>query len=175
MQQLASATTASNIQVIKSIVGRQPSEEQASPQLRVRRSTTQKGQTLNKLLSILDKTTTFQEIELAVTYEEELQQSQSAVNDAQLRAYLDVDLHSFSATEIKNAKLIAVESLQGTYDTVSRTSLTAAQLQRVIQPTWIMQERSSKDGLLSLKARLVDTSFKQQLLTRHQVLQLHHT
>ena len=105
-------------------------------------------------------------IELAATSKEELKKSQSAVNgvnDVQLRTYINDDLSLFSATEIKNAKLTAVERLQGTYDQLPRTSLTTQQLKQVTQPVWTMHEASSKEGLPSLKASLVDTSFKQQL------------
>ena len=47
---------------------------------------------------------------------------------------------------------------------MSRTSLTAQQLQQVIQTTWAIQERSSQEGEASLKARILDKSFKQQIL-----------
>ena len=167
VQQPASATTALIEQVIEPTSRRQPSEEQASQQQPMRRSKKQKGseQIATKLHSILAKARTFQEIELGVnTSEEELGESQSAVKDAQLRAYFDDDLSLFSAEEIKKAKQKEGESLRDTYQQVSRASLTAQQLQHVIQTTWAIQERSSQEGEASLKAKIVDTSFKQQIL-----------
>ena len=133
----------------------------------MRRSKKQKGseQIANKLHSILEKARTFQEIELAVNSSEaEVKKSKAAVKDAQLRAYFEDDLSLFSAEEIKKAKQKEGESLRGTYEQVSRASLTAQQLQHVIQTTWAIQERSSQEGEASLKARIVDTSFKQQIL-----------
>ena len=69
----------------------------------------------------------------------------------------------FSAEDIGQAKQKAGESLKGTYDQVSRSSLTVQQLKHVTKTTWAIQARSSK-GATSLAARLVDTNFKQQLL-----------
>ena len=112
----------------------------------MRRSKKQKGsgQIASKLHSILEKARTFQEIELAVNAsEEEFRESQAAVKDAQLQAY---DLSLFSAEEIKKAKQKEGESLRGTYEQVSRASLTAQQLQQVIQTTWSIQERPSQEG-----------------------------
>ena len=86
------------------------------------------------------------------------------MKDAQLRAYFEDDISLFSAEEIKKAKQKEGESLKGTYEQVSRANLTAQQLQHVIQTTWAIQERSSQEGEASLKARMVDKSFKQQLL-----------
>ena len=166
VQQPASATTALIVQVIEPTSRRQPSEEQASQQQPLRRSKKQKGteQIASKLPSILEKARTFQEIELAVnTSEEEARESQAAVKDAQLRAYFEDDLSLFSAEEIKKAKQEEGESLKGTYEPVSRANLTAQQLQHVIQTTWAIQERSSQEGEASLKARMIDKSFKQQL------------
>ena len=47
---------------------------------------------------------------------------------------------------------------------MSRASLTAQQLQHVIHTTWAIQEKSSQDGEASSKARILDKSFKQQIL-----------
>ena len=113
--------------------------------------------------SVIDSTSSSPPSDAQVTSEEQLKKSQADVTDAQLRAYFNDDLSLFSAEEIKKAQLTAAESLQGTYDQVSRTSFTAQQLQHVFQPAWTMQERSSKEGTISLKARLVDTSVKQQI------------
>ena len=118
----------------------------------------QKGssQTASKLNSILEKARSIQEIELAVNAsEEEIRQPQAAVKEAQLQAYFEDDLSLFPAAEIK--------SLRGTYDQVSKESLTAQQLQQVIQTTWAVEERASQDGAASLKARIVDNSFKHQI------------
>ena len=159
VQQPASATTALNKQVVDPISRRQSSEEQASQQQPVTRSKKQKGseEIGNKLNSILEKARTFQEIELAVnTSGEELRESQAAVKDAQLRAYFADDLSLFPAEEIKKAKQKAGESLRGTYEHVSRASLSAQQLQHVIQTTWAIQEQSSQEGEASLKARILE-------------------
>ena len=167
VQQPASATTALIAQVIEPTSRRQPSEEQASQQQPVRRRKKQKGseEIANKLHSILEKASTFQEIELAVnTSEEELRDSQAAVQDAQLQAYFADDLSLFPAEETKKAKQKAGESLRGTYEQVSRASLSAQQLQHVTQTTWAIQEQSSQQGEASLKARILDKSFKQQIL-----------
>ena len=83
---------------------------------------------------------------------------------AQLHAYFEDDLSLFSAEEIKKAKQKAGESLRGTYESVPRASFTEQQLQHVIQTTWAMQEQSSQEGEASLKARILDKSFKQQIL-----------
>ena len=165
VQQPASATTAL-IKTVKPTSRRQPSEEQASHQQPVSSNKQQEGsaQIDNKLQSLLEKARTLQEIELVVnTSEEEARESQAAMKDAQLRAYFDDDLSLFSAEEIKKAKQKAGESLKGTYDQVSRSSLAARQLKHVIQTTWAIQARSSQEGEASLTARVVDTSFKQQL------------
>ena len=168
VQQPASATTALIAQDIEPTSRRQPSEEQASQQQPLRRSKKQKGseQIANKLQSILEKARTFQEIELAVnTSEEEARESQAAVKDAQLRAYFEDDLSLFSAEEIKKAKQKEGESLRGTYQQVSRASLTAQQLQHVIQTTWAIQERSSTRRRSKLESKnLLTTSFKQRIL-----------
>ena len=169
-QQLASATTALTKQDVEPPSRRQPSEEQASQHQPVRRSKEQKGTgpIASKLHSILEKARTFQEIELAVNSSEaEAKESKAAVQDAHLKAYFEDDLSLFPAEEIKKAKLKEGESLRGTYEQVSRASLTAQQLQHVIQTTWAIQERSSAEGEASLKARIVDNSFKQQILDLH--------
>ena len=120
VQQPASATTALIEQVIDPTSRRQPSEEQASQQQPVRRSKKGSEEIANKLHSILEKARTFQEIELAVnTSEEELRESQAAVQDAQLQAYFADDLSLFPAEEIKKAKQKEGESLRGTYEQVS--------------------------------------------------------
>ena len=98
------------------------------------------------------------------TSEEEIRASQAAVQDAQLQAYFEDDLSLFPAEEIKKAKQKEGESLRGTYEQVSRASLSAQQLQHAIQTTWAIQEKSSQDGEASLKARIVDKSFKQRIL-----------
>ena len=69
----------------------------------------------------------------------------------------------FPAEGITKAKQAAGESLKGAYQSVPRTSFTAHQLQRVIQTTWSVQEQSSRQGKVSLKARILDAGFKQQL------------
>ena len=166
VQQLASATTALIAPVIDPNLRRQPSEEQASHQQHESRSTNQKGTDAiaHKLQSILEKARSFQEIELAVNPSEEaLQEAQEALQSAQLHASFDDDLSLFSAEEINKAKQKAGESLRGTYGQVSRASLTAQQLQQVIQTTWAFDERSSREGEVSLRARIVNTSFKQQI------------
>ena len=162
MQQLASATTALIKQDVEPTSRRQPSEEQASQQQPERRSKKQKGSVLtaNKLHSILEKARTFQEIELAVNSSEaEVKESKAAVQDAHLKAYFEDDLSLFPAEEIKKAKLKEGESLRGTYEQVSRASLTAQQLQHVIQTTWAIQERSSTEG----EAKLESKNCRQQL------------
>ena len=104
-------------------------------------------------------------IELAVNSSEaEVKESKAAVQDAHLKAYFEDDLCLFPAEEIKKAMLKEGESLRGTYEQVSRASLTAQQLQHVIQTTWAIQEKSSQDGEGSLKARIPEKSFKQQIL-----------
>ena len=133
----------------------------------MRRSKKQKGseEIANKLHSILEKARTFQEIELAVnTSEEESRESQAAVKDAQLPADFEDDLSLHPAEQIKKAKQKEGESLRGTYEPVPRASFTAQQLQHVLQTTWAIQEQSSQDGEASLKARILDKSFKQQIL-----------
>ena len=55
VQQLASATTTSNLPFSEPTLRRQPSEEKASPQQRARRSQTQKGPTHHEPQSILDR------------------------------------------------------------------------------------------------------------------------
>ena len=165
-QQQALATTALIDQVIEPTTRRPSSEKQASPRQSVRRSKTKKEseETANKLHPNLEKVRSFQEIELAVnTSEEDLRESQAVVKHAQLRAYFEVDLSLFPAEEIKKAKQKAGESLEGAYESVPRTSFTAHQLQRVIQTTWSVQQQSLCEGTVSLKARILDTSFKQQL------------
>ena len=47
---------------------------------------------------------------------------------------------------------------------MSRASFTARQLQQVIHTTWAFEERSSQGGDVSLYARILDTSFRQQIL-----------
>ena len=167
VQQLASATTALIAPVIDPTSRRQPSEELASHQQHESRSKTQKGTdaTANKLHSILEKARPFQEIELAVNpSEEELHEAQAALKTAKLHASFDDDLNLFSADEINKAKQKAGESLRGTYEQASRASFTAQQLQQVRQTTWAFEERSSQGGEVSLQARTVNTSFKQQIL-----------
>ena len=68
------------------------------------------------------------------------------------------------AEAIQKAEHEAGESLKGTYQSVPRMSFTAPQLQRVIQTTWSVQEQSSCEGNFSLKARILDTSFKRQIV-----------
>ena len=159
MQQLASATTALIAPVIDPTSRRQPSEEQASHQQHESKSKNQKGTDAiaHKLQSILEKARSFQEIELAVNpSEEELQEAQAALKAAQLHASFDDDLSLFSAEEINKAKQKAGESLRGTYEQVFRASLTAQQLQQMIQTaqqlqqvmqtTWSFDERPSQGG-----------------------------
>ena len=86
------------------------------------------------------------------------------MKNAQLQAYCEDDLSLFSAEEIKKAKLKEGESLRGTYEQVSRASLTEQQLQHAIETTWSVQERPSQEGEASLKARTVDKAFRQQSL-----------
>ena len=122
----------------------------------------------SKLNNILEKARSIQEIELAVNAsEEELRQSQATLNEAQLQAYLEADLSLFPAEEVKEAKLKEGESLRDTYEPVTRASLTTQQLQQVIQTTWAIEEKASQDGATSLKARIVDHSFKQRTLDLH--------
>ena len=83
------------------------------------------------------------------------------MKDAQLRAYFDDDLSLFSAEEIKKAKQKEGESLRDTYQQVSRASLTA---QTVSACDSDHMGNTSQEGEASLKARIVDTSFKQQIL-----------
>ena len=166
VQQPASATTALIEQVIEPTSRRQPSAKQASQHQPPRSKVKQQGssQIASKLHIILEKARTFQEIELAVNAsEEELRQSQAAVKEAQLRAYYADDLSWFTTEEIKEAKLKEGESLRGTYDQVSKESLTAQHLQQVIRTTWAIEERASQDGAASLKARMVDKDFKLQI------------
>ena len=80
-----------------------------------------------------------------------------------LQASFEDDLSLFTAEEIKKAKLKEGESLRGTYEQVSRESLTAQQLQQVIQTTWAFEERTSQEGEASLKARVVDKDFQHQI------------
>ena len=133
-------------------------------------------QTDNKLQNLLEKARILQEIELVInTSEEDARESQPAMKDAQFQAYFDDDLSFFSAEDIHKAKHKAEEHLKGTYDQVSRSSLTAQQLKHVTHTTWATQVRSSQ-GEASLTTRIVDISFKHQLLeldvTWHHVL--HH-
>ena len=167
VQQPASATTVLIEPVIEPSSRRQTSEEQASQQQPVRKSKEQKGTRpiASKLRNILEEARTFQEIELAVNSSEaEVKESKAAMQDAHLKAYFEDDLSLFPAEEIKKAKQKASESLGGTYEQVSRASLSAQQLQHVIQTTWAIQEQSSQEGESSLKARTLDKSFKQQIL-----------
>ena len=166
VQQPASPTTTLITQVAATTLRNQSSEQQASQHQPVRSRVKKRSEpTTSKLASSLDKARSFQEIELAVsTSEEELQEAQAAMKEAQLQAYFEDDLSLFSAEEIKKAKQKEGESLRGTYDPVSRASFTAQQLQQVIQTTWAIEERSSQGREVSLKARLVDKSFKQQIL-----------
>ena len=83
---------------------------------------------------------------------------------AHLHASFDDAISLFSVEEIKQAKQKAGESLRGTYAQMSSKSFTAQQLQQVIQTTWSFDERSSREGEVSLSARIVNTSFKQQIL-----------
>ena len=165
VQQPSSATTALKEPVLDPPSRRQPSEEQASQQQPMRRCQKQKGSTeiANKLHSILDKARTFQE-KLATTSEEDRRESQAAAQSAQLQAYFEDDLSLFPIEEVQKAKQQAGESLKGTYEQVSRQSLTAQQLQQVIQTTWTFEERSSHDGESSLRARIIDKVFQQQIL-----------
>ena len=166
MQQQALATTAFIDQVIEPTTRRPSSEAHASPRQPVRRSKTKNDseETANTLHRNLEKARTFQEIELAVhTSEEDIREPQAVVKHAELRAYFEDDLSLFPAEEIKKAKQEAGESLKGAHKSVPRTSFTAHQFQRVIQTTWSVQEQSSCEGNVSLKARILDTSFKQQL------------
>ena len=167
VQQPASATPALTKQGVEPTSRRRPSEEQASQHHIERSRVKQKGsdKIANKLHSILEKARTFQEIELDVnTSEEEFRESRAAVQDAQLQAYYDDDLSLFPAEEIKKVKLKEGESLRGTYEQVSRASLTAHQLQQVIQTTWAFEERPSQGGeKVSLKARIVDKDFQHQI------------
>ena len=129
------------------------------------RSQQQGSQVARKLHRNLAKARTFQELELAVSAsEEDLSQSDAAMKEAQFQAYFEDDLSLFSAEEIKKAKQKEGESLKGTYEQVSRQSLTAQQLQQVIQTTWTFEERSSHDGNSRLRARIIDKAFQQQLL-----------
>ena len=112
----------------------------------------------------MEKARTFQEIELAVSPEEELHDTKAALKEAQLNAYFADNLSSFSAEKIKIAKQKAGTSLRGAYDPVSKASFTAQQLQQVIQTTWAFEERPSQGGEVNLHARIVTTSFKQQIL-----------
>ena len=115
--------------------------------------------------SILEATRTFQEIELAISNsEEELPEAQTALKEAQLHAYFADDPSLFSAEEITTAKQKASERLSGTFERVSKASFTARQLQQVIHTTWAFEERSSQGGDVSLHARIVNTSFRKQLL-----------
>ena len=121
--------------------------------------------TAGKLDSILEETRNFQEIELAVTNSEaELSEAQAALKEAQLHAYFADDSGLFSTEKITTAKQKASERLHGTYHRVSRASFTARQLQHVIHTTWAFEERSSQGGDVSLYARIVNTSFRQQIL-----------
>ena len=166
VQRPASATPALTKQGVEPTSRRRPSEEQASQHHTERSRVKQKGsdKIANKLHSILEKARTFQEIELDVnTSEEEFRESKAAVQDAQLQAYYDDDLSLFPAEEIKKVKLKEGESSRGTYEQVSRASLTAHQLQQVIQTTWAFEERPSQGGEVSLKARIVDKDFQHQI------------
>ena len=146
VQQPSSATTALKDHVLNPPSRKQPSEEQASQQQPVRRCQKQKSSTQisSKLHRILEKARTFQEIELAVTSEAETRESHAAVQNTQLQAYFEDDLSLFSAEEIKKAKQKEGESLKGTYEQVSRQSLTAQQLQQVFQTAWTLEETSRK-------------------------------
>ena len=76
----------------------------------------------------------------------------------------------FPAEKVKKAKQYASESFQGTYEQVSRQSLTAQQHQRVIHTKWTFEDRSSLEGESSLRARLVDPAFQQQLLDHDSIV-----
>ena len=165
VQQLASATTALIAPLIDPNSRSQPSEEQASHQQHESRSKNQKGTDAiaHKLPSILDKARSFQEIQLAVNPSgKAILEAQEALKTSQPYASFDDDLSLFSAEEI-NKKQQADVSLRGTYRRVSRASLSTQQLQQVIQTTWAFEERSSREGEVSLRARIVNTSFKQQI------------
>ena len=134
-QQPATAKTALIAPVIEPPLRTKPSEAQASHQPSKSRRKHQPSTDLiaNKLQCILDRASTFQEKELAVQpSEEELPDVQAAMKNAHLHAYFNEDLSLFSAEEIKKAKQIASDSLRGTYDHVSRASLSPQQLQQVM-------------------------------------------
>ena len=153
----------------ESTVRRQLSAQPASSHQLVRSRMQQKGSSPidSKLPNILEKARTFQDIELAVNIsDEEHRQSQEAVHEAQLPAYLEIDLSLFSPEEVKKAKLKEGESLRDTYESVIRASFTPKQLQQVIQTTSAIDEQASQDGPTSLRAKIVNTSFKHQILDR---------
>ena len=169
VQQPASSTQALINHNRESKVRRQLSARPASSHQPVRSSMQQKGSSPlgSKLTSILDKARSIQEVQLAVNVSEaDLRQSHESVHEAQLQAYLDTDLTWFSAEEIKEAKLKDGESLRDTYESVIRASFTPKQLQQVIQTTWVIDEQASQDGATSLRARIVNNSFKQRILDR---------
>ena len=167
VQQLASATTALITQVAATTPRNQPAQQQASQSQPVR-SRMEKNSSepkATKLDSLLEETRTFQEIELAVrNSEEELPEAQTALKEAQLHTYFAGDPSLFSAEQITRAKQKASERLHGTCEQVSRASFTARQLQQVIHTTWAFEEKASQGGDVSLHARIVDTSFRHQIL-----------
>ena len=147
--------------------GQQPPPGAPASQQPVRRRITQKGPgpAATKLHNILEKARSTHELEVAVNAaEEELCDAKEALKDVHLQAYYEDDLSLFAEDDIKRAMLKEGESLQGTYDPVSKASFTKQQLKQVIQTRWVVQPRPAQDGETSLRARFVAKGFKQQIL-----------
>ena len=156
----------------------QPSSAQASEQQPVRRRLTGKRTDPigSKLFNILEKARSSQEIELAVSAEEdELRDSKEALKDVHLQAYYEDDLSLFSEEDIKKAMLTEGENLQGTYEAVSKASFTPQQLKKVIKTRWVVTPRPSQEGEASLKQDLLPKASSSRSWTQAwRLMLLHH-